>query len=153
MSTLELKVPPDVVALAVAGLMWLASTVTPSLNWPGSWQVPVAILLFVAGIALIVLARIAFAKADTTFSPLAPERSSRLVTTGVYRLTRNPMYLGTFFALLALAARLSNPAAAIAALLYVAYMNHFQIRPEEGVLRERFGSTYEAYTRRVRRWI
>lgn len=153
MSTLELKVPPDVVALAVAGLMWLVSTLTPSLVWPGSWQVPVAILLFVAGIALIVLARVAFAKADTTFSPLAPERSSRLVTTGVYRLTRNPMYLGTLLALLALAARLSNPAAVIAALLYVAYMNHFQIRPEEGVLRDRFGPAYEAYMRTVRRWI
>jgi protein-S-isoprenylcysteine O-methyltransferase Ste14 len=153
MSRLELKVPPDLVALAVAGLMWLVSKVTPSLDWRGPYHVLSTIVLLVTGFALIVLARVAFAKADTTFSPLAPERSSRLVTTGVYRVTRNPMYLGTFLVLLALAVRLSNPAAAIVALLYVAYMNRFQIRPEEGVLRDRFGSPYEVYTRTVRRWI
>ena len=153
MSRLELKVPPDLVALAVAGLMWLVTKMTPSLDWRGPSQVLIAIVLLVAGIALIVLARVAFAKADTTFSPLAPERSSRLVTTGVYRLTRNPMYLGTLLALLALAVRLSNPAAAVVALLYVLYMNRFQIRPEEGVLRGRFGSEYVAYTHAVRRWV
>ena len=153
MSRLELKLPPDVVALLVAGLMWLVSTVTPSLGGPVPYRVLVAIVLFIAGIVLIVSARVAFAKAETTFSPIAPERSSRLVTTGVYRLTRNPMYLGTFLALLALAARLSNPAAAVVALSYVVYIDRFQIRPEERVLRDRFGSEYEEYTHTVRRWL
>lgn len=153
MSMLELKMPPDFVALVIAGLMWLVSTVTPSLDGPVAYRVLVAIVLFVAGSALIVSARVAFAKADTTFSPIAPERSSRLVTKGVYRLTRNPMYLGTFLALLALAALLSNPAAAVVAASYVVYMDRFQIWPEERVLRGRFGSEYENYTHAVRRWV
>ncbi|MGH8021254.1 MAG: methyltransferase family protein [Opitutaceae bacterium] len=122
MRGVELKMPPDLVALVAAGAMWLVSTVTLSLGGPVAYRTLAAIVLFVAGIALIVSARVAFAKAGTTFSPIAPENSSRLVTTGVCRLTRNPMYLGTFLVLLALAALLSSPAAAVVALSYVAYM-------------------------------
>jgi protein-S-isoprenylcysteine O-methyltransferase Ste14 len=152
MSRLELKVPPDVVALVVGGLMWLVSTVTSSPAVSVAYRVLVAIVLSVVGIVLIVSARVAFAKADTTFSPIAPDRSSHLVTAGVYHVTRNPMYLGTQLVLLAIAALLSNPVAVVVALSYIAYMDRFQIRPEERVLRARFGSVYEDYTRSVRRW-
>jgi len=153
MSRLELKLPPDLVALVVAALMWLVSKVTPTLDWPVAYRVLVVSVLFVAGSILIVAARVAFAKADTTFSPIAPERSRHLVTTGVYRLTRNPMYVGTLLVLLALAAHLSNPAAAVVALAYVIYMDRFQIWPEERVLRNRFGAEYAHYTHTVRRWV
>lgn len=153
MARLELRIPPDLVALAVAGLMWLASVAIP---WPGGARVrwiPAAAVLLVAGTALIVAARVAFARIGTTFSPVAPQHSRRLVTTGVYRFTRNPMYLGTLLVLLAFAAWLAHPWAAVATLSYVAYIDRFQIRPEERVLRARFGSEYADYVRTVRRWI
>lgn len=153
MSRLELKVPPDLAALVVAGLMWLVSTETPSLSGLAPYRILIAIVMFVAGTALIAVARVAFARADTTFSPISPERSNRLVTTGVYRFTRNPMYLGTFLILLGFAVLLSNPAAVVVALSYVIYMDRFQIRPEERVLRGLFGSEYEDYMHTVRRWI
>ena len=156
-SRLELKVPPDLVALMVAALMWVASKVAPSLTIPLIVPSAVARLLAIgllaAGIVLIVAARVSFARAGTTWSPVAPHQSRQLVTAGVYRYTRNPMYLGTLLVLLALGARLANPVAAIVALAYVAYMNRFQILPEERVLRARFGDAYVRYARSVRRWV
>jgi protein-S-isoprenylcysteine O-methyltransferase Ste14 len=153
MSRLGLKVPPDVVALVVAGLMRLVSAVTPSVNVPVSYRILAALVLFVAGVVLIVAARVSFAHAGTTFSPIAPARSSRLVTTGVYRFTRNPMYLGTLLALLAVAALWSNPFSLVLSAAYVAYIDRFQIAPEERVLAGRFGQAYEAYADKVRRWV
>jgi len=153
MAQLELKVPPDVVALVVAALMWLVSTVTPSLRLPLEVRLLAAAVLAAAGIGLIAAARIALAKAATTFSPVAPQRSSRLVTTGVYRHSRNPMYLGTLLVLFAVAAWLADPVSFAVALSYVAYMDRFQIAPEERVLRRRFGGAYEDYLHRVRRWV
>ena len=153
MTGLELKVPPDVVALAVAALMWLVSTVTPSLQLPFAGRLLAAAICAVVGIGLIVAARITFARAAATFSPMSPRRSSRLVTTGVYRLSRNPMYLGTLLVLFAVAAWLADPVSLAVALSYIAYMDRFQIAPEERVLRGRIGSAYEDYVLGVRRWL
>ncbi|MHB8050876.1 MAG: methyltransferase family protein [Coriobacteriia bacterium] len=152
MSRLDLKVPPDAVALAVGGLMWLVSLVTPSLDAPRPYRVLAAVVLFAAGIAVIAAARVSFDRAGTTFNPTAPHRSSHLVTTGVYRWSRNPMYLGTQFVLLGLGVLLSNVFSLAVSAVYVLYMNRFQIGPEEQVLVGRFGSDYEAYRRSVRRW-
>jgi protein-S-isoprenylcysteine O-methyltransferase Ste14 len=152
MTGLEFRVPPDLVALVLAGLMWLVSLVTPSPSVPAAYRVLVAVALLFGGLGLIVAARVVFARVNTTFSPLTPNRSSHLVTTGVYRLSRNPMYLGTLLVLLAFAAWLSDPVCALVALCYAAYVDWLQIRPEERVLRRHFGSEYEAYTRKVRRW-
>lgn len=152
MSTLDLKVPPDAVALAVGGLMWLASVLTSPIAASRAYRVPLAVALFAAGVGLIVAARVSFDRAGTTFSPIAPERSCRLVTTGVYSWSRNPMYLGTQFALLGLGVLLSNLFSLAVSAVYVLYMNRFQIGPEERVLTGRFGSDYAAYRDRVRRW-
>jgi protein-S-isoprenylcysteine O-methyltransferase Ste14 len=153
MPKLELKVPPDVVEILLAALMWLVATRTPSLDEPLVYRVFVALVLFVPAVAVVVAARVSLARAATTFSPITPERSSRLVTTGVYRRTRNPMYLGMLLALLALAALLANPFCLFLCAAFVAYMDRFQIAPEERVLSARFGSAYEAYARGVRRWV
>jgi protein-S-isoprenylcysteine O-methyltransferase Ste14 len=75
------------------------------------------------------------------------------VTTGVYRFTRNPMYLGFLLALIAWGIFLGNIVSALMPLLFVAYMNRFQISPEERALRARFGAPYVAYQSSVRRWL
>ena len=110
-------------------------------------------VLFVPGAILVVIARGAFAHAGTTFDPMAPDRSRVLVTDGVYALSRNPMYLGTLLALLALAALLSNLFSLVLPAFFVLYMNRFQIAPEERVLGSRFGSAHEDYVNSVRRWV
>jgi protein-S-isoprenylcysteine O-methyltransferase Ste14 len=152
-STLDLKVPPDIVALLVAALMWLVSLGTPSLTLPAALRVLAAGVFFVGGAVLIVAARVELARARTTFSPVAPERARRVVTTGVYRFSRNPMYLGTLLSLVAFGVLLANPLAVLVSALFAGYINRFQIVPEERILQRRFGSTYDQYLSAVRRWI
>jgi len=152
MSGLELKVIPDVVWLVAAGLMWLVATLTPSLSVPAWLRLVGTLALLGAGLGLIVAARADLARAHTTFNPMAPNRSSDLVTTGVYRFTRNPMYLGMLLVLVAFGAWLSSPYALIVPVAFAVYIARLQIRPEERVLRARFGSDYNDYVNRVRRW-
>ncbi len=132
MARLELKVPPVLVALVVAALMWLVSMVTPSLATPMAYRLIAAVVLFAAGAVLVVSAVSVFARAGTTVNPTTPQRSSDLVTIGVYRFTRNPMYLAMVLALVAFAALLSNAFALVLTAVFVAYMNRFQIVPESG---------------------
>ena len=82
-----------------------------------------------------------------------PEAASAIVTVGIYRFTRNPMYLGFLLLLIAWAVFLGNIVSALMPLLFIAYMNRFQIAPEERALHARFGVPYETYLRSVRRWL
>jgi protein-S-isoprenylcysteine O-methyltransferase Ste14 len=84
---------------------------------------------------------------------MKPQKATTVVTTGIYQYTRNPMYLGLFLFLAALAVKLGNPTAMPFLPAFVAYMNRFQIAPEERILEAQFGDTYTDYKSRVRRWI
>ena len=86
-------------------------------------------------------------------NPIKPDTASSLVSSGVYRFTRNPMYLGLSVTLLGWAMFLSNPLALLAVPLFVLYINRFQINPEERVLSSLFGAGYAAYKEKVRRWL
>ena len=96
---------------------------------------------------------ISFRLAQTTVDPVHPERASSVVTTGIYRWTRNPMYLGFWLLLLAYAVKLSQPLALLLLPVFIGYMNRFQIIPEEQALERLFGDDYRNYCQRVRRWI
>ncbi len=84
---------------------------------------------------------------------LQPERTSALVTTGVYRITRNPMYVGLLLGLLAWAAGLSSPVSLAGPVAFIMAINRFQIEPEEKALLAKFGPEYETYKSAVRRWL
>jgi len=94
-----------------------------------------------------------FRRQRTTINPHLPQQTVALVTEGVYRYTRNPMYLGMLCFLLAWALWLSTPLALLGLALYVGYLNRFQIGPEERVLEERFGTRFTSYCATVRRWL
>ena len=148
---LDTPIPPPVVALIVALLMWNASAWWPVLDLP-AWRIPLVLLLVAAGAALDLSGLWAFHRAKTTVNPMKPDKTSSLVSSGVYRLTRNPMYLGLAFFLSAGAVMLWSPLALLGPPAFVAYINRFQIKPEERVMRERFGEAYTDYCARVRRW-
>jgi protein-S-isoprenylcysteine O-methyltransferase Ste14 len=153
LSTLELRVPPDVVALVAAGLMWLVARLTPGLVLPLVVRLPAATALFATGIGLVVVARVAFARASTTFSPRTPGSARVLVTAGVYRLSRNPMYLGTTLILIGVAVLMSSPVSLVLCAGFVFYIDRLQIAPEERILAARFSGEFERYARDVRRWV
>jgi protein-S-isoprenylcysteine O-methyltransferase Ste14 len=150
---LETKVPPPIVAVVVGVGMWLISTVAPQ-------AAPAAVprLIAALGIALIggaaaASGAAAFRKAQTTVSPLYPERASAFVSNGIYRFTRNPMYLGLLLVLFGVAIFLWSLPALIGLPAFIGYIWRFQIVPEERVLEQMFGAQYVEYKRRVRRWL
>ena len=153
MNALELKIPPVAQMLITAAGMWLAGRFAPSLSVTIPARVFLAVFITGFGIAVAVPAVRAFRSADTTVDPFTPDKASRLVIAGVYRFSRNPMYLGLLCLLAAWATWLSNLAAFAWLAAFVLYMNRFQIQPEERALTEQFGEKYREYTKSVRRWI
>lgn len=153
MRALELKVPPPAVALTVALAMWLASWLVAPLPVPFGVRAAVAIALLSIGMGFSVAGMVAFRRARTTMNPMKPGAASSLVCSGIYRFTRNPMYLGLLFDLLAWAVFLSNVAALLGVPLYMLYIHRFQIVPEERALAALFGGEYAAYRQKVRRWL
>lgn len=150
---LRLRIPPLAVAALAGGLGWLIPRIAPSLNFEFSTRAELAAAFGVLGILCSVLGVAAFRRARTTVNPLAPDAATALVISGIYRVTRNPMYLGFLLLLLAEIIWLANPAALLVAPAFVLYLNRFQIAPEEAALRSRFGAEFQSYTHRVRRWI
>jgi len=153
MRALELKVPPPVVALVIAGAMWTFARAVPELGFPLPYRTALALALAAAGAATALSGVALFRRARTTVNPLKPDATSALVTSGIYRLTRNPMYLGLLFVLAGWAAYLAHLGACLVLPAFVLYLNRFQITPEERVLAARFGAEYSAYCAGVRRWL
>jgi protein-S-isoprenylcysteine O-methyltransferase Ste14 len=96
---------------------------------------------------------LAFRRSSTTVDPRFPEQASRIVSSGIYRYTRNPMYLGMLVVLIAWMALLSNVGTVVMPVLFVLYITRWQIVPEERALAQKFGAEYEVYRRAVRRWL
>lgn len=153
MKSLELKIPPPIVALLTAAAMWGLAKISPSLAVPHDLRIWMAVGIALPGIAFDIAGAVRFFRAKTTVNPLKPQKSSSLVTSGIYRLTRNPMYLGMLMALLGWCVYLSAPLAFLGPVFFMFYIGRFQIAPEERVLTSLFGDEYAAYCKRVRRWL
>ncbi|MGE8274031.1 methyltransferase family protein [Stenotrophomonas sp.] len=153
MRWLETRIPPPLVMLLCAAAGYLASRL-----WPGTvLPLPMPALLaggvMAVGLALNLLPKLAFQRARTTVNPLRPSASSALVTHGVYRYTRNPMYLGQATVLAGAMLYLQNLTALLAVPLFVIYITRLQIVPEERALSARFPEAYAGFRQRVRRWL
>ena len=150
---MELKFPPVVLGLACVLFMWVASVLAP---W-ADFRLPatdwVAGALYGLGLAIISIGVHTFRRAQTTIDPRTPEKTSQLVTHGIYNRTRNPMYLGFTIMLLGVAVHLGNYLAFAVLPLFSFLLTRLQIIPEERNMRAIFGDQYEAYVARVRRWM
>jgi protein-S-isoprenylcysteine O-methyltransferase Ste14 len=153
MQALELRIPPPVVVVLTAGTMWGISLVGPLLELPALVRIVTAVAISLVGVCLSLAGVIAFRRARTTVNPMKPQTTSSLVCSGIYRVTRNPMYLGLVFVLVAWAVLLSSAWALLGPMAFALYMNRFQIAPEERVLSSMFGASYSDYISRVRRWL
>lgn len=153
MQWLELRIPPPLVAALTAAGMWYSSRWMTPFPWSGSVRLGIAMALGCAAMAISFGGFFAFRKAKTTIDPTRPQKASALVTSGVYRFTRNPMYVGLLLLLTGWSVYLSAVLPFVCLPLFVLYMTRFQIIPEERALRSRFGDEYVSYVRRVRRWL
>ena len=150
---LELKVPPVLLTIIFAALMWLLAGQASALPVPGTVRLAVLLLCMAAAILIGAGAVMSFRKAQTTVNPLTPENCSALVDSGIFGFTRNPMYLALLLALMGWGIFLGAIYSLLLVAVYVAYLNRFQIRPEERALEVAFGHEYQDYKKRVRRWI
>lgn len=153
MTFLETKIPPGVLVFVFGFFMWLVAGALPGLDASPAFRFTSLALLGGLGVAFALAGAWSFHRARTTVNPVRPETSSVLVVSGIYRFTRNPMYVGFLCILIGWALFLSSGYALVLAALFVAYMNRFQIRPEERALERLFGGAYRQYSSRVRRWV
>lgn len=153
MKSLEVKVPPPVVAAVIAIAMWGTSRFAPLLHPSSTLRFTATAVMALIGIGFSIAGVAAFRRARTTVNPTTPERASSLVSSGVFRITRNPMYVGLAWTLAAWAVFLSSAWALLGLVAFVFYMGRFQIAPEERALAKLFGDEYTSYRARVRRWL
>lgn len=152
MKQLELRVTPALVFLIFAALMYLLARTLPTGSFDFLGREALQWVLAALAVGIGALAVFRFWREGTSLSPHHPERSRKLVTGGVYNYSRNPMYLALLLILLAWGLHLGNAFNTLLAALFVAYMNRFQIGPEERVLLDRYGVAYRKYCTLVRRW-
>lgn len=153
MRHLELKIPPLALCALVAAVIVAVGHFFPSTNAPFPGHRVVAIALLLIGIAVAVVGVAQFRAAKTSVNPMVPSRASAIVATGVFSLSRNPMYVGMALALLGLAAWRSTVPGYVLVPLFCLYMTEFQVKPEERALVARFGEEYSEYMVKVKRWV
>ena len=153
MSRLELRIPPLALVVAVALAITLVTVYAPLLRitFPGHRFTAAALLLL--GLLVALVGVLQFRRARTTVDPMSPHRASAIVSSGLYRRSRNPMYLGMALALLGVAAWGSTLAGYLLVIAFCWYLARFQIVPEERALLAAFGPEFARYMARVRRWV
>ncbi len=147
------RVPPPVWLLIFAAVMWTLDRYCPIVTliaapWNRLGYLPIAFAPLAPAAAVI-----QFRRARTTTNPMDPAKASTLVTGGVFRWTRNPMYLGLSVLLVGFAIRLGTLSPFVLPPMFAFLITQVQILPEEQALRARFAGDYERYCREVGRWL
>jgi protein-S-isoprenylcysteine O-methyltransferase Ste14 len=153
MKFLELKIPPLALLAVLVISQYVFASYVPFGDIEIKFKLALAACACLVGAVIALLGVYEFRKIGTTVNPINPDGTVAIVNTGIYRLTRNPMYVGFAFMLLSAAIFTANYVSLLSLPIYVLYMNRFQIQPEERMLAEKFGEAYSAYLQQVRRWV
>lgn len=153
MKGLELKIPPPVYALLIATLMWFLNQSVPLIRMLESPANRIGLVIIVLAILVDSSSVYLFFKKRTTINPLKPNNTQGLVTSGLYRYSRNPMYVGLLLILFGFALWLGSITPLIALPLFYWLITNMQIKPEEVILEAKFGQEYLDYKKSVRRWL
>ena len=149
----NLRIPPPLQGLFWGLSIWAVSNLFDALSFSFPIQKPLGFFFIGLGLCIDLISINAFRKARTTVNPVKIEKASSLVISGLYRISRNPMYLGLALILTGWAILLGNPLNIALLGLFILCMNILQIKPEEQLLKQKFGQDYLNYQARVRRWI
>ena len=150
---MRLKTPPAVQLFISTLLMWIISIYADNFRFVFKFNNELALFCLFIGGTIIVFGIAAFRKAETTVTPLHPDKARSLVNMGIYQYTRNPMYFGLLLILFSIGFYLQNLASMFVLPIYVWFISKYQIIPEEEALHKLFGQDYINYQDRVRRWI
>ena len=148
-------IPPPVVLLICAALMWLIQRFLPLLEFWLPYNRVLFWMMFFAGFFMLGSGAASIVKRKTVIHPhrRSLSKATALVTTGIFRYTRNPIYLGMVVMLLGWLMFLHNWLSAVGVVIFVMFITKYQIRPEEEALEKIFGEEYMRYKMNTRRWI
>jgi protein-S-isoprenylcysteine O-methyltransferase Ste14 len=146
------NLPPPIWALIILSATYALSLAPGLRDLPAVQNTPLGATLVVLGFILPITAVVQFLTAGTQLSPTS-ETNNKLVVAGAYQFTRNPMYLGLIVIVLGVAVWVGRPLMYLAPILVFAIANWVHIPFEEAKMRRQFGSDFDAYTKRVRRWV
>ena len=149
---MKLKLPPVLVFVIFSILMFVLSLVLPFGDFEFFGRNVLTWFLLGMGVLVGLITLIQFYNAKTSIDPRTPSKATNLVTNGLYKFSRNPMYLALLMVLLAWGLWLGNAFNVLLAAGFVRYMNKFQIIAEERALSALYGKGYQHYCTQVRRW-
>ena len=147
---LKTKIPPPLITLICISIIYFFEK---EFIFFEDWNIYISGFFLLWGLIIIAFAVFKFAKTKTTVDPTKPSKTSSLVISGIYRITRNPMYLGMLFLIISFTFYKLSLAGAIIIPSFIFYINKYQIEPEEYEMRKKFGENFEDYCKKVDRWI
>ena len=145
------KIPPPIVTLFFGLCIYFSQELFPEFNL--EYFTILSYVSYFAGLSILILAVLLFRKQNTTVNPVKIDNASSLVTSGVFKFSRNPMYLGMVMILFGLALMFNLVGGIFFVLLFMIYITKFQIRPEEEVMERLFGEDFIKYKHKVRMWL
>ena len=151
MIDIKTKFPPPLVALTFGFLINYTKNIFPKIEVKNEFIF--GSFMIISGLIIILSATILFKKYQTTITPLNPSNATKLITDGIYKFSRNPMYLGLLFVLLGISIILNPTGGFFLIPLFILYLNFFQIIPEENAMVDLFKDEFLEYKKSVRRWI
>ena len=151
MIDIKTKFPPPLVALTFGFLIKYTKAISPKIEIRN--EIIFGSLMIISGLIIILSAIILFKKYQTTITPLNPSNATKLITGGIYKFSRNPMYLGLLLVLLGISIILNLTGGFFLIPLFILYLNLFQIIPEENAMVDLFKDEFLEYKKNVRRWI
>ena len=146
-----IKIPPPILVIILTSLVYFSSTKLELIYLP--YRQIVSIIILIIGLIVIVSPVVDFMKSKTTVNPVKFKNVNRLVTTGIYRYSRNPMYLGMILIIISTTVYYLNFLSVFSPLIFYIWINKFQINREEIFLEDKFGREYLEYKSKTRRWI
>ena len=148
---MKTKIPPPILAVLMIGLVYLSTLLFEPVTF--DYQGVLSILFVIIGLACALPSFRLFSRHKTTISPFTPSETAVLLTEGMYRYSRNPMYLGLLLLIISATIWFGSWLGILMSLIFIFLMNSLQIIPEEDALLEIFGEEYNEYKNKVRRWI
>lgn len=147
------RIPPPIVMILIGALMWYVASSALALPINIPLHEIIGGVLIAVGVVVSFVAIGQFKFTGTTVNPLTPSAATRLVDGGIFKLSRNPMYLAMVIMLLGWAVRLQSVTASLGVVLFVTFITVWQIRPEEEAMQTLFAEQFTDYCARVRRWL
>ena len=146
-----LKIPPPVIVLILVVSNFLSSKKIDIINIPN--QTLVSIIILLIGVFILIVPVSKFVKSKTTIDPIKFKKVNKLITSGIYKYSRNPMYLGFLMIVISTSIYYLNIFSIITPILFYFWINRFQIKREEIFLTKKFGQKYITYKSKTRKWI